>query len=146
MTAKEIFYEAMRRTDAGDQEGFLEMFADDCHWVVPGAEFGSKEELRGWLTPFWQGFSTFRHDIHRAVSDTEDEVFAEGTWTGTHDGVIPMPDGEVPPTGRDVSFRFAIVATRDPNGEQARSVNLYFDNLEFLGQLGVLPEGGTIAA
>jgi len=56
MTAKEIFYEAMRRTDAGDQEGFLEMFADDCHWVVPGAEFGSKEELRGWLTPFWQGF------------------------------------------------------------------------------------------
>ena len=89
MTAKEIFYEAMRRTDAGDQEGFLEMFADDCHWVVPGAEFGSKEELRGWLTPFWQGFSTFRHDIHRAVSDTEDEVFAEGTWTGTHD---PDPD------------------------------------------------------
>ena len=39
MTAKEIFYEAMRRTDAGDQDGFLAMFADDCHWVVPGAEF-----------------------------------------------------------------------------------------------------------
>jgi hypothetical protein len=57
-----------------------------------------------------------------------------------------MPDGEVPPTGRNVSFRFAMAATRDPNGQQARSVNLYFDNLEFLGQLGVLPEGGTIAA
>jgi uncharacterized protein (TIGR02246 family) len=146
MTAKEIFYEAMRRTDAGDQEGFLEMFADDCHWVVPGAEFGSKEELRGWLAPFWEGFPTFRHDIHRAVAESDDAVFAEGTWSGKHVGTIPMPDGEVPPTGRDVSFRFAIVATRDPNGEQARSVNLYFDNLEFLGQLGVLPEGGTIAA
>jgi uncharacterized protein (TIGR02246 family) len=146
MTAKEIFYEAMRRTDAGDQDGFLELFADDCHWVVPGTEFHSREELRGWLTPFWEGFPTFRHDIHRAVAESDDAVLAEGTWTGKHDGTIPMPDGEVPPTGRNVSFRFAIAATRGPNGEQARSVNLYFDNLEFLGQLGVLPEGGTIAA
>ena len=143
MTATEIFYEAMRRTDAGDQDGFLAMFADDCHWIVPGAEFHSREELRGWLAPFWQGFSTFRHDIHRAVAETDDTVFAEGTWTGTHDGTIPMPDGEVPPTGRTISFRFAIAATRDPNGEQAKSVNLYFDQLEFLGQLGVLPEGAA---
>jgi uncharacterized protein (TIGR02246 family) len=143
MTAKEIFYEAMRRTDAGEQDGFLELFADDCHWIVPGAEMRSRDELRGWLTPFWQGFSTFRHDIHRAVAETDDTVFAEGTWTGTHDGTIPMPDGEVPPTGRTISFRFAIAATRDPNGEQAKSVNLYFDNLEFLGQLGVLPESAA---
>ena len=54
-----------------------------------------------------------------------------------------MPDGEVPPTGRTISFRFAIAATRDPNGEQAKSVRLYFDQLEFLGQLGVLPEGAA---
>jgi hypothetical protein len=143
MTAKEIFYEAMRRTDAGEQEGFLTLFSDDCHWIVPGAEFHSREELRGWLTPFWQGFSTFRHDIHRAVAETDDAVFAEGTWTGTHDGTIPMPDGELPPTGRTVSFRFAIAATRDPDGEQAKSVRLYFDQLEFLGQLGVLPESAA---
>ena len=143
MTAKEIFYAAMCRTDAGDQDGFLAMFADDCHWIVPSAEFHSREELRGWLAPFWQGFSTFRHDIHRAVAESDEVVFAEGTWTGTHDGTIPMPDGEVPPTGRMVSFRFAIAATRNPNGEQARSVRLYFDQLEFLGQLGVLPEGAA---
>jgi uncharacterized protein (TIGR02246 family) len=143
MTAKEIFTEAMRRTDSGDQEGFLELFADDCHWVVPGAEFTTRDELRGWLTPFWQGFSTFRHDIHRATADSDDAVFAEGTWTGTNDGPIPMPDGEIPATGRTVSFRFAIAATRSADGTQARDVRLYFDNLEFLGQLGVL---GTIAA
>ena len=70
-------------------------------------------------------------------------MFAEGTWTGTHDGTIPLPDGEVPATGRTVSFRFAIAATRDPSGERAKSVNLYFDNLEFLGQLGVLPESAA---
>jgi steroid delta-isomerase-like uncharacterized protein len=143
MTATEIFYEAMRRTDAGDQDGFLAMFADDCHWSVSGAEFHSREELRGWLAPFWQGFPTFRHDIHRAIADGDDAAVAEGTWTGEHSGTLAMPDGELPPTGRTISFRFAIAVSRRPGEERVSSVHLYFDQLEFLGQLGVLPESAA---
>ena len=124
MTATEIFYEAMRRTDSGDQDGFLAMFADDCHWIVPGAEF-LQEELRGWLTPFWQGFSTFRHDIHRAVAETDDAVSRRGhldRHARRHDpdarrrGAADRPH---------VSFRFAIAATRDPErrpGEERQPV------------------------
>jgi ketosteroid isomerase-like protein len=146
MTAKELYTEAMRRTDSGDQDGFLALMADDAHWLVPGAELRGKEQLRQWITPFWQGFSSFRHDLERTVAESDDVVFGEGTWTGTNDGTIPMPEGELPATGRTVSFRFALAGTRTADGEQIGSVHLYFDQLEFLGQLGVLPEGGTIAA
>jgi ketosteroid isomerase-like protein len=146
MTATELYTEAMRRTDSGDQDGFLDLMADDAHWLVPGAELRGKEQLRQWITPFWQGFSSFRHDLERTVAESDDAVFGEGTWAGTNDGTIPMPEGELPATGRTVSFRFALAGTRAADGEHIGSVNLYFDQLEFLGQLGVLPGGGTIAA
>jgi hypothetical protein len=42
-----------------------------------------------------------------------------------------------------VSFRFAIAGTRAADGEHIGSVHLYFDQLEFLGQLGVLPESAA---
>ena len=143
MTAKELYNEAMRRTDAGDQEGFLALFAEDCHWLVPGAELSGRDQLRQWVTPFWQGFSTFRHDLERTIAATDDVVFGEGTWTGTNDGPLVMPDGELPPTGRTVSFRFAIAGTRAADGEHIQGVNLYFDQVGFLGQLGVLPESAA---
>jgi steroid delta-isomerase-like uncharacterized protein len=143
MTAKELYLEAMRRTDSGDQEGFLALFVDDCDWLVPGAALHGKEQLREWIAPFWDGFPTFRHDIARTVAETDETVFGEGTWTGEHNGTMTMPEGELPPTGRTISLRFAITGTRTPGGEQIQSVHLYFDQLEFLGQLGVLPESAA---
>ncbi|MEA2469930.1 MAG: hypothetical protein QOE38_929 [Thermoleophilaceae bacterium] len=139
MTAKELFLEAMRRTDAGNHEGFLALQADDAEWRVPGAEVNGKEELLGWMQPFWQGFSNYRHDFVRVVQN-DSVVFAEGTWTGVNDGPLITPDGEAPSTGRTVSFRFAIAVTVDEVVGQATAVNLYFDQLEFLGQLGLVPE------
>jgi hypothetical protein len=52
----------------------------------------------------------------------------------------PTPQGEVPATGREVALRFAVVVRGDVELGQARSVHLYFDQLEFLGQLGLIPE------
>jgi ketosteroid isomerase-like protein len=143
MTARELYKEAMRRVDSGDQEGFLALMADDCRWRVPGAELRGKEQLVEWITPFWQGFSTFRHDLARTVAESDELVFGEGTWTGTNDGPLVMPDGELPPSGRTVSLPFAIAATRAPDGERIESVHLYFDQVGFLGQLGVLPESAA---
>jgi uncharacterized protein (TIGR02246 family) len=139
MSAKELFLEAMRRTDAGDHEGFLALQAPDASWVVPGGAPHGHEELRAWMQPFWQGFSNYRHELTR-VAENDDVVFAEGTWTGVNDGPLVMPDGEAPATGRTVSFRFAIAVTVDVDAGHATSVNLYFDQLEFLAQLGLVPE------
>ena len=141
MTPKEMFLEAMRRNDAGDHEAFLAMQADDAVWRVPGAELHGKEELRGWLHPFWQGFSSYRHEFSRVVEAGDDVVWAEGTFSGVNDGPLVMPDGgEAPPTGRPVSFRFGMSIVGDYEAEQAKEINIYFDQLEFLAQLGLVPE------
>jgi len=62
---------------------------------------------------------------------------AEGTLTGTHDGVLHTPNGDVPPTGRTVTLRWAAVYAVE--GDTLKSEHLFFDQLDFLGQLGLLP-------
>jgi ketosteroid isomerase-like protein len=138
MTAKEQYLEAMRRTDARDIEGFLDLQGDDVTWRVPGAELHGRDELRGWLEPFVRGFSSYRHDLSRVV-EVDGMVWAEGTFNGVNDGPLVMPDGEMPATGRPVTFRFGMSVAMDESGDAAE-VNIYFDQLEFLGQLGLVPE------
>ena len=142
MTPKELYLEAMRRTDAHDLEGFLELQADDAEWAVPGAKVRGKDELRQWLAPFYTGFSDYRHHITR-VFEQGNIVWAEGTWTGTNDGPLVTPEGEAPATGRTVSFDFGMSLTIDEARAQATEVNIYFDQLGFLGQLGLIPEAAA---
>ena len=139
MTPKELFLEAMRRQDSGDHEGFLELQAVDCEWAVPGAQFNGRDAVRDWTAPFHEEFSDSRHEVTR-IEELGDTAFVEGVWHAVNDGPLRTPQGEVPPTGRKVDLRFAVVIRRSPNAAQARSVHLYFDQLEFLGQLGLMPE------
>ena len=139
MTPKELFLEAMRRQDSGDHEGFLAMQAEDCEWVVPGAALSGRDAVREWTTPFNEAFSESRHECVR-VEEIGNTVYAEGIWHGVNDGPLQTPQGEVPPTGKEVALRFAVVVTGELDAGVARSVHLYFDQLEFLGQLGLIPE------
>jgi SnoaL-like domain len=141
MTMKELFVEAMRRTDAGDYEGFLALQHEDGVWVVPGAELRGRDEYRPWLELFWQAFSSFGHDLQHLYEVGEDIVICEGVWSGRNDGPLTLPDGsQIPATGREASFSFAIVVIREPGAQAASTVRLYFDQLTFLGALGLIPD------
>jgi ketosteroid isomerase-like protein len=142
MTGKGLLLEALRRSDAYDHDGFLALQADDTTWVVPGATLNGKDEVRAWLGAFWQAFGSYHHDV-TAAAEVGDTAYGEGTWTGVHDGPLVTPDGEVPPTGNTVTFRWAIAVDVDTAAGVARSVRLYFDQLEFLGQLGLIPAGAA---
>ena len=63
-------------------------------------------------------------------------VVAEGTTAGTHDGAFRTPKGEIPRSGNPVSLRYAAVKRFE--GDRLVSEHLYFDQLEFLQQLGAM--------
>jgi len=144
MTPKELFLEGMRLNDGGDHDAFLAIQAREAVWTVPGAELHGVDEIRSWLEVFWHAFSTFRHDLTN-VAEHGDSVFAEGVWTGVNDGPVETPAGEAPATGREISFPFAVVVEVDRERDQVRAVRLYFDQLGFLAQLGVIPEPAAAA-
>jgi ketosteroid isomerase-like protein len=65
-----------------------------------------------------------------------DVAVEEGTFTGTHQGVLHNPTGDVPPTGRSVAVDYLqVLHFRDG---QHVSFNLMFDRLLMLEQLGVV--------
>ena len=68
---------------------------------------------------------------------TGDTAVEEGTFTGTHNGVLRSPAGDIPPTGRPVTVYYLQVL-RFRDGKHV-SFNLMFDRLLMLEQLGLIP-------
>jgi ketosteroid isomerase-like protein len=75
-------------------------------------------------------------EVHR-LHVIDDVAVEEGTFTGTHGGVLRSPMGDVPPTGRSVSVDY-IQVLRFRDGKHS-SFNLMFDRLLMLEQLGLIP-------
>ena len=73
------------------------------------------------------------HDFHIAG----DVAVEEGTFTGTHQGVLHSPASDIPPTGRPVALDY-IHVLRYRDGMHI-SFNLIFDRLAMLEQLGLIP-------
>jgi steroid delta-isomerase-like uncharacterized protein len=67
------------------------------------------------------------------------EVAIEGHLRGTHTGPFRTPGGEIPPSGKEINLRYATIK-RIENGRVA-SDRVYFDQMEFLQQIGAMPPG-----
>jgi predicted ester cyclase len=83
-----------------------------------------------------QAFPDLRLEIKKLLSDGP-AAAAEGTIVGTHEGGLHTPNGDVAPTGRAVELPWAAVYATD--GDTLTSEHLFFDQMDFLGQLGLLP-------
>lgn len=141
MTVREAFERGTAAFNAHDIDGFAEVLADDVVFQAPGGLHGQgkaacAEFYRGWLS----AFPDAHVDVHR-VHIVDDVVVEEGTLTGTHNGILRGPKGDVPPTGRPVKVDY-IQVIRYRDGKHA-SFNLMFDRLSMLEQLGVVPAAGA---
>ena len=137
MTAREAFQRGTDTFNAHDIDGFAEVIAEDVVFVAPG---GMRGEGKPACVEFWGAWHGAFPDAHVEVHDVyfnDDVAVEEGTFTGTHNGVLHTPTGDVPPTGRGVSLDY-IHVLRFRDGEHV-SFNLMFDRLLMLDQLGLIP-------
>jgi predicted ester cyclase len=119
-----------------DRNSDAEPWAADAVLVAPGGQASGRNGVIDFLGVFHEAFSDLRLEIKRLLTDGS-AAAAEGTITGTHDGVLHTPNGDVAPTGRAVELRWAAVYVID--GYTLKSEHLFFDQMDFLGQLGLLP-------
>jgi ketosteroid isomerase-like protein len=137
MTIRETFYKGTELFNAHDVDGFADLIADDAVFRAPGGMRGAGKQacadfFGGWLRAF--------PDAHTTVRDLyicDDVTVEEGTFTGTHDGVLHIPAGDIQPTGRRVAIDY-VQAIRFRDGKQA-AFHLIYDRLELLDQLGLSP-------
>jgi ketosteroid isomerase-like protein len=115
-----------------------ELYAEDAVALTP-----DEGELRGRdkIVDYWRGMTealpeaTFETVHAYEVGDT---AIDEGYFSGRNTGPLQLPTGEtIAATQKEIRIRGVDIATV----KDGRIVDyrLYFDEMEFLGQLGLLP-------
>jgi predicted ester cyclase len=119
-----------------DHDNSADPWAADAELVAPGGQASGRDGVLSFLGVFHEAFPDLRLEVKSLLADGTSAA-AEGTLVGTHDGVLHAPSGDVAPTGRAVALRWAAVYVTD--GDTLKSEHLFFDQMDFLGQLGLLP-------
>src|SRR5262249_35066684 len=123
--------------NAHDLDGFRDVLAEDVVFEAPGGARGQGKAACAAFFGSWFGAFPDAHvDVHD-LHVVGDVAIEEGTFTGTHDGVLHTPTGDTPPIGRPVSIDY-IQVLRFREGKHV-SFNLMFDRLLMLEQLGLVP-------
>jgi steroid delta-isomerase-like uncharacterized protein len=84
---------------------------------------------RGWAEAFPDSRATFQNAL---VSGNT--VVIELTWRGKHTGLLQLPSGSLPPTGKPIEIQACQII--EVEGTKAKRIRHYFDIATLLQQLG----------
>lgn len=134
--AREVMDRVTAAVVAGDVDALGQLYAPDAVAETPDeGRLEGRDAVVGYLRTFAQGFTDISFEM---IGRTEvgDTAVDEAYFSGTHSGPLPGPEGEIPPTGKRIRMRECdVLAVRDG---LAVSHRFYFDQLDLLGQLGLL--------
>ena len=123
------------------QRSWSALYTDDVVYEWPGgARISRLEDLK---EKYFDALLTAAPDRRSAdvvLYADGDYVVEQATYTGTHTGIWRNPAGaEVPATGKKMTSPFVGVF-RVENGKIS-SIRIYYDQIEVLTQLGLMPAG-----
>jgi predicted ester cyclase len=127
----------MAAFNAHDIEAHKANEAPDVEWVMPGGiTLRGPDQVAQLQSIYWEALPDVKVvPVNQVVGGST--IVTEGYFEGTHSGTLRTPQGDIPPSGNRIRLRYATVQHVE-NGLVSFE-HLYFDQLEFLTQLGVLP-------
>ena len=137
--AREVMDRVTEAAMGNDGETLKQLYAPDAVAETPDAgTLNGGEAIIAWFTGFAEAFPDASWESGHA-HECGDTAVDEGYLVGTHTGPLRLPDGQsIPATGKSVRVRGCDAATVQ-NG-RVTSHRFYFDQMEFMGQLGLAPE------
>jgi len=128
--------------NAHDETALLALHADDIKFNAPGGFKATNAKdatayAMTWLKAFPDGKMKVRSEITSGPW-----VVQEIVMEGTHTAPLDSPTGAIPPTHKKVvGYGVQILRVEDGKIAEAR---IYFDQLDQLSQLGLLPAPATV--
>jgi steroid delta-isomerase-like uncharacterized protein len=127
--------------NAHDEDRIRSLNADNAVFEAPGdvraeGREAATQYAMGWIHAFPDARITVRNEL---VAD--DWVVQEFSFEGTHTAPMQSPMGEIPATNRSLNGRGVQIFRVE--GEEVVDTRLYFDQVQVMTQLGLMPEPAT---
>ena len=137
-----IAKEALRIVDARDIKALRALVSPDVvFWDATGTYKGV-DAVAQYFQTYAEAMPKNEPSVIHAWAASGDTAFLEVTSATKHTGILRTPNGDVPPSGRSVKIPYVIVAKSEAG--KLCELRFYYDQMAFLGQLGLLPQ--TVAA
>jgi len=135
LEARAVVERGMKAFNAHDLEAVARDAAPDIEATAPGdVKLKGPQAVKEYNQNFIRAFSDARVEA-KNIFTAGNTVIVEGVFTGTHDGPLKTPMGDVPATGRKVKGEFVQIFEVD-RGLVKRD-NLIYDQVQLMTQLGL---------
>ena len=135
--ARTVVERGMKAFNAHDLEGVARDAAPDVEATAPGdIKLKGPQAVKEYNQNFIRAFPDARVEA-KNIFTAGSTVIVEGVFTGTHDGTLKTPMGDVPATGRKVKGEFVQIFEVDRGLVKRNS--LIYDQVQLMTQLGLAP-------
>ena len=139
--AREVGAKFVEAFNAHDEERIRQLNAENAVVEAPGdVRVEGREATTEYAMAWLRAFPDARITVHNELVDG-DWVAQEFTFEGTHEGTLSSPNGDIPATHKRLQGRavqvFKVV------GYTVTDTHLYFDQVQVMTQLGLMPEPAT---
>jgi steroid delta-isomerase-like uncharacterized protein len=142
--ARRIAEEFVDAFNAHDEDRMRNLDRDDVTFEAPGdVKIAGADATTDYAMAWIRAFPDAHMTVHNFVV-SEGWAVQEFTFEGTHDDTLVGPAGEIPATHRHLSGRGVQIMKVD--GGKIADVRLYFDQVDVLAQLGVMPAASAATA
>jgi len=127
--------------NAHDEARIRGLNAENGVLEAPGdVRLEGRDAATGYAMEWLNAFPDARITVHNELV-AGDWVVQEFTFEGTHTAPMQSPMGEIPPTSRSLKGR--AVQIFKVEGDAVVDTRLYFDQVQVMTQLGLMPEAAT---
>ena len=124
-----------------DESRIRELNAENAVFEAPGdVHVEGREATTQYAMAWLNAFPDARLNVKNEFA-SGDWVVQEFTFEGTHEGTLSGPAGDIPATHRRLNGRGVQIFRVE--GDEVVDTRLYFDQVQIMTQLGLMPEPAT---
>lgn len=136
-----------RGTDAfnsRDEEAARAVMAENVRMRAPGMPELTGRDAAMQFDKVWWAACSDGHADDQVVAVDGNTVLVRGVFSGTHDGVLATPMGDIPATGTKLTGEYAWIFRVED--DLVTEAEILFDRLNIMEQLGLVPEPAAAGA
>jgi predicted ester cyclase len=127
-----------------DESRIRELNAENTVFEAPGdVHVEGREAATQYAMAWLNAFPDARLNVKNELA-SGDWVVQEFTFEGTHEGTLSGPAGDIPATHRRLNGRAVQIFRVE--GDTVVDTRLYFDQVQVMTQLGLMPEPAAAQA